>query len=69
MKPTKNKTYFIGYKGYFDYDGYIGKAKCLNSKPNKDGNFEFELLDPIKFESQKTAFFGEEEIITEIKND
>ena len=65
MTPIKNKTYFIGFKGYHEYDGYIGRAKCLNDRPDKDGWFKFELLDPTLGE-EKTALFAKEDIKSEI---
>lgn len=64
MIPTKNKTYFIAFKGYHEYDGYIGRAKCLNDLPDQDEWFEFELLDPTDLE--KTALFAEEDIRSEL---
>ncbi len=66
MIPTKDKTYFIGFKGRYEYDGYIGRAKCLNDLPDRDGWFKFELLDPPDCGNQKIALFGKEDIKSEL---
>lgn len=66
MIPTKDKTYFIAFKGYHEYDGYIGMAKCLNGLPDQDGWFEFELLDPTDLGQEKTALFAEEDVKSEL---
>ncbi len=66
MIPELNKTYFIAYKGEFEFDGYMGTAECTSAGGYDEGwgktLYEFTLLD-APFVGN--AFFSEEDVVAE----
>jgi hypothetical protein len=57
MKPIRNHTYIIHYKGLEDYMSYTGRAVCVDDVTNEDGWYLFEIPN------KDILYFAEEDII------